>query len=144
MSQSTKVIKCRSLMLRFGAMLMVGSTLSACAVGPDYLGAPVELPTRWGNAKPTASTKPVSLAHWWNRLGDPVLNSLIAEAVEGNLDVAAAKARIREARATRRQAIGALLPLVDGFGSSTYNQTGTSTTTSGSVARRSSSAASTP
>jgi multidrug efflux system outer membrane protein len=124
----------RSLIVRLGALLMVGSTLSACAVGPDYFGAPVALPTQWGNAKPKATTRPVSLAHWWNRLGDPTLNKLIEEAVEGNLDVAAAKARIREARATRRQAIGALLPLVDGSGSSTYNQTGTSTATSGSVA----------
>jgi NodT family efflux transporter outer membrane factor (OMF) lipoprotein len=124
----------RSLTARLGALLMVGTTLSACAVGPDYFGAPVALPTQWGNAKPKATTKPVSLAHWWNRLGDPTLNRLIEEAVEGNLDVASAKARIREARATRRQAIGALLPLVDGFGSSTYNQTGTSTTTSASAA----------
>ncbi|WP_294939196.1 efflux transporter outer membrane subunit [Tardiphaga sp.] len=124
----------RSLATRLGALLMVGTTLSACAVGPDYFGAPIALPTQWGNAKPSAVTRPVSLAHWWNRLGDPTLNRLIEEAVEGNLDVASAKARIREARATRRQAIGALLPLVDGFGSSTYNQTGTSTATSGSTA----------
>ena len=124
----------RSLMARLGALLMVGTTLSACAVGPDYFGAPIALPTQWGNAKPGATTKPVSLSHWWNRLGDPTLNRLIEEAVEGNLDVAAAKARIREARATRRQAIGALLPLVDGFGSGTYNQTSTSSTTGVAVA----------
>ena len=124
----------RSLTARLGALLMVGTTLSACAVGPDYFGAPIALPTQWGNAKANAAAKPVSLAHWWTRLGDPTLNGLIEEAVQGNLDVAAAKARIREARATRRQAIGALLPLVDGFGSGTYNQTSTSSTTGVAVA----------
>ena len=124
----------RPLMMRLGALLMAGSTLSACAVGPDYMGAPIALPTQWGNAKPSKVTRPVSLSHWWNRLGDPTLNGLIDEAVQNNLDVAAAKARIREARATRRQAIGALLPLVDGFGTATYNQTSASSTTGAAVA----------
>ncbi|MDB5656612.1 MAG: efflux system, outer rane lipoprotein NodT [Tardiphaga sp.] len=124
----------RSLLTRLGAVLMAGSTLSACAVGPDYFGAPIALPTQWGNAKPAAAKKPVSLSHWWTRLGDPTLNGLIEEAVQSNLDVAAAKARIREARATRRQAIGALLPLVEGTGAATYNQASASSTTGVNIA----------
>jgi NodT family efflux transporter outer membrane factor (OMF) lipoprotein len=47
---------------------------------------------------------------WWQRLGDPELDALIEEGIAHNLDVAAAKARIREARASYRQTIGGLLP----------------------------------
>lgn len=116
----------RAGMSRVIALLMSGAMLSGCAVGPDYDRAFVTLPTKWGNAK-APSPKPVTLAHWWNRLGDPTLNALIEEAVQCNLDVASAKARVREARATRRQAIGALLPLVEGSGSATYNRSASST-----------------
>ncbi|MDI4238285.1 efflux transporter outer membrane subunit [Bradyrhizobium sp. Arg237L] len=112
-------------MSRFGALLLVGSTLSACAVGPDYDRTLLSLPAKWGNAK-AASPKRVTLSRWWNRLGDPILDALIEEAVQNNLDVASAKARIREARATRRQAIGGLLPLVDGFGLATSNRSAAS------------------
>lgn len=116
----------RSAMSRIGALLMAGSTLSACAVGPDYDRTFISLPAKWGNAKAPAPTK-ITLSRWWNRLGDPMLNALIEEAVQNNLDVASAKARIREARATRRQAIGALLPLIDGTGLATYNRSAAST-----------------
>jgi multidrug efflux system outer membrane protein len=112
---------------RIVALLLVGSTLSACAVGPDYNRAPVQLPTTWTGGK-AAPQKQLALSQWWKRLGDPVLNALIEEAVQGNLDVASAKARIREARATRRQAIGALFPLVEGSGSATSNQAAATST----------------
>jgi multidrug efflux system outer membrane protein len=115
-----------SAMSRVVALLMSSAMLSACAVGPDYDRTFIQLPTKWGNAK-AASSKQVTLSRWWNRLGDPILNALIEEAVENNLDVASAKARIREARATRRQAIGALLPEVTGSGSATYNRSASST-----------------
>ncbi len=72
------------------------------------------------------------LTRWWRRLNDPVLDQLIEEAVAGNLDVAAAKARIREARASYRQAVGALFPQITGSGSATANRT--STAVSGTAA----------
>ena len=59
-------------------------------------------------------------------------NTLVEEAVAGNLDVATAKAKIREARASYRQSAGTLLPSADGSGSVTRNKS--ATTTSGSNA----------
>jgi len=70
------------------------------------------MPSQWNRAEPTQPAKPPELSRWWRRLRDPLLNDLIEEAVEGNLDVATAKARIREARAMSRQAVGALFPTV--------------------------------
>jgi outer membrane protein, multidrug efflux system len=98
--------------------------LAGCAVGPDYVGSAVSLPTHWssdGGKRPRQASVP--LAQWWRRLDDPLLSQLIDEAVEGNLDVAAAKARIREARAMLRQSIGALFPQISGSGSATANRT---------------------
>ncbi len=112
---------------RLVALLMAGVSLSACAVGPDYTPPSILLPAHWANAKATEKAKAVSLARWWRRLNDPVLDGLIARAVRGNLDVASAKARIREARATRREAIGALFPSASGAGSATRSRTAGST-----------------
>ena len=50
----------------------------------------------------------------------------------GNLDVASAKARIREARATRRQTVGALFPSIDGQGSATRSRSSAATSASSS------------
>jgi 4-diphosphocytidyl-2C-methyl-D-erythritol kinase len=96
--------------------------LAGCAVGPDYSTPTTDLPARWGDAKTTQTPKAANLAQWWRRLNDPVLNDLVEQAVQGNLDVATAKAKIREARAMQREAVGALFPSLTGSGSATRNQ----------------------
>lgn len=102
-------------------LLAVIPLLAGCAVGPDYQSPSIALPTQWSGDK-SGRPQP-ALALWWRRLNDPLLDQLIDEAVPRNLDVAAAQARIREARASRRQAIGALFPQITGSGSATANQT---------------------
>jgi len=54
-----------------------------------------------------------SLERWWTTFHDPILDSLVTRALEGNLDLKIAAARIREARAARRIAASAALPQVD-------------------------------
>ncbi|PLX43115.1 MAG: hypothetical protein C0608_00210 [Deltaproteobacteria bacterium] len=49
---------------------------------------------------------------WWLRWNDPVLNALIEEAVESNLDLKLAAARIRDARISLELAHADLLPSV--------------------------------
>ncbi|WNJ91516.1 efflux transporter outer membrane subunit [Bosea sp. 685] len=119
-------------MKRLSLALPLCLTLGACAVGPDYAGPSLSLPAKWGNA-PASKRPPASrtLDEWWKRLGDRTLNGIVEEAVAGNLDVASAKARIREARATRRQAIGALFPTLDGTGSATRSRTSAATSSTG-------------
>lgn len=99
-------------------LLLPALGLAACAVGPDYETPVLSLPGKWGNAPKTAKPlQPKQISQWWKKLGDRTLNGIVDEAVAGNLDVASAKARIREARASRRQAIGALFPQLDGSAS---------------------------
>jgi NodT family efflux transporter outer membrane factor (OMF) lipoprotein len=101
------------------AALALPLVLAACAVGPDYAPPEVALSAKWSNdGRRTAPPERLAtLGEWWKGFGDPLLDRLIEEAVAGNLDVAVAQAKVREARATRREAIGGLLPQVDGAGS---------------------------
>ncbi|NEW93297.1 RND transporter [Rhodopseudomonas sp. BR0M22] len=92
-------------------MVLVAALLGGCAVGPDYRTPLLATPTHWSRTG-GVTTAPPTLTRWWARLRDPLLDQLVTEAVDGNLDVATASARVREARASYRQAVGALLPTV--------------------------------
>lgn len=92
-------------------MILVAVMLGGCAVGPDYRTPLLATPAQWSGAGVATPAAPV-LPRWWARLRDPTLDRLVVEAVDGNLDVATASARVREARASYRQAVGALLPTI--------------------------------
>lgn len=96
------------------AGLLATAMLVGCVVGPDYETPKLALPAFWGSARQAEQERPPALERWWQRLRDPMLDGLIEEAVAGNMDVAAAKAAIREARANYRQTQGALLPSASG------------------------------
>lgn len=113
------------------ALLLAGTLLSGCVVGPDYAPPPIAMPTQYGAATKAQQAKPAQLHAWWKRLNDPVLNQLVEDAVANNLDVATAKAAIRQARATRAEQAANLFPTVTGSGSVTRQQNAT-TSTSGS------------
>lgn len=130
-------------LLGSAAMALV---LAGCAVGPDYTTPSIDVPSQWSKAATSdqtgtsdekaadaasstsaGATSPLvknDLSQWWTRLNDPVLNSLITEAVSGNLDVATAKTKILQARANRRIAVGDLIPDVTPSGDVTRTHTG--------------------
>ncbi|WP_416067166.1 efflux transporter outer membrane subunit [Rhizobium sp. ZK1] len=110
-------------------MLSLVLSLGACAVGPDYVKPSLSLPIKYSSADRTQSVARPQLSRWWTRLGDPTLNALIEEAILGNLNVAAAKTQVREARATYRQAEGILLPALGGNSSANRLRTATTATT---------------
>jgi len=64
-----------------------GALLSACAVGPDYKRPEIESPKDWRIEDPKAAE--VANTRWWEQFGDPALNQLIEESLQGNLDVQA-------------------------------------------------------
>ncbi|MFG1416247.1 efflux transporter outer membrane subunit [Xanthobacter sp. V0B-10] len=114
--------------------LALAALLAACAVGPDYATPAFDLPARWGDQQPRGKEPaPPALAHWWERLKDPTLNALIDTAVAGNLDVASAKAKIREARATYREQVGGLFPQADFSAAATRGQNGSRVGNDGTV-----------
>jgi NodT family efflux transporter outer membrane factor (OMF) lipoprotein len=94
--------------------------LSACSVGPNY-HAPsttaLKVPARFQGADPQAGEEPIDLARWWEGFEDPILTGLIDRAFAANLDVDAAAARLRQARAALRAAQGEALPSASVSGS---------------------------
>ncbi|MGE5722319.1 MAG: efflux transporter outer membrane subunit [Sphingomonadales bacterium] len=93
-------------------LLLTCSLLSACAtVGPNYRapGAPeLSVPASYYGAP--AAPSPADLAGWWTRLDDPLLDSIVQRAIGGNLDLAVAESRLRQAREAVVQARAAGLP----------------------------------
>lgn len=118
---------------RLIAPMITAVLLAGCVVGPDYQTPILPMPAYWSSQKPTKSAQPAQLSQWWQRLRDPQLNTLVEEAVAGNLDVATAKAKIREARASYRQSAGTLLPSLDGSGSVTRNKSAETTAGTNSI-----------
>jgi outer membrane protein, multidrug efflux system len=91
-----------------------------CAVGPDYLPPRTDLPTTWSGQEAVTpdlpsrtNTDPAALATWWRSFKDPILTSLVETAIQTNLDLAQAQARIRQARASRGVAGAPLWPQID-------------------------------
>lgn len=87
--------------------------LGACTVGPDYDGPPTVRTVGvdgFARAGLEVDAQAPSVSEWWVLLGDPVLNDLEARALAGNPGIAAARARIEQARASLRQESANRLP----------------------------------
>jgi outer membrane protein, multidrug efflux system len=82
--------------------------LAGCAVGPDYKPPETPMPAAWTGTTAAGAiqgtrtiARTAEVVDWWSVFKDPTLDSLVRRAVEGNLDLAQAAARIRQARAAR-------------------------------------------
>ncbi|WP_235889893.1 efflux transporter outer membrane subunit [Brucella haematophila] len=102
--QITKIPVCAVLLL-----LPFGS--GCVAVGPDYRSPVIHTPLAWNSKVSIAAPR---LADWWKNLGDPVLDKLIADGIEGSPDVATAKAKVRQTRASYAAVGGELYPQLKG------------------------------
>ena len=84
--------------------------LAGCAaVGPTYRLPVAPVAPAFRNAPPPVSTRSVETA-WWTGFNDPLLTATVEQALAQNLDIAAAAARVTQARAAARAASAALLP----------------------------------
>jgi outer membrane protein, multidrug efflux system len=87
--------------------------IGACTVGPNYRApAPAALSVPEAYYGRAAEGEPAELARWWERFDDPLLTRLVDEATRDNLDLAAAAARLTQARESLIQARAGLLPTV--------------------------------
>ena len=92
--------------------------LAGCKVGPDYHPPQTSVPAKWSSdlAGGETNQSPADPA-WWKTFHDPELDSLITRAVQSNLNLRVAAARVREARALRGVASAGLWPTVNANGS---------------------------
>lgn len=96
-------------------------TLAACASArkPD-----IALPAAFEAPQPgSASLEAAALDRWWTQFNDPVLTSLIEQALAAAPDSRSAAARLTEARATSSNALIAFLPQGNAAGSTRETHT---------------------
>ncbi|KPG95475.1 RND transporter [Pseudomonas sp. RIT-PI-q] len=105
--------------------------IAACSLAPTYekpalsmppafkeerTEAPLK-PSETGNWKTAQPSEDVARGLWWTVFNDQTLNGLERQALDANQNLAAATARVKEARALNQSARSALFPSVDaGFG----------------------------
>lgn len=94
-------------------LLLSAGILTGCAVGPDYRSPEIALSSTFLGQQ-AVDLRPVErqadLTVWWAAFDDPLLTNFISLALEQNLDIAQAAARVAQSRAALRYADGALLP----------------------------------
>jgi NodT family efflux transporter outer membrane factor (OMF) lipoprotein len=89
------------------------SLTASCAVGPDYRAPELSVSSGFQGHEAVSHRETRSQANlkaWWAGFDDPLLTRFVALALEQNLDIAQAAARVAQARASLRQADAALLP----------------------------------
>ena len=110
---------------------IAGILIAGCAAGPDY--APPEpppdplqwrSPTDHGLAASTADIR-----EWWRFFDDAGLNALVDRGLSGNLDLAQARSRVREARATRGIETAGRFPSLGAAGSAARVKEGEASST---------------
>jgi len=77
--------------------------LAGCAVGPDYKRPEIAMPADWKLEAPWRVGTPSDDAPkgpWWQRFNDPALNGLEEQALANSPTLAAANARVAQARAS--------------------------------------------
>lgn len=106
--------------------LALGACLAGCTVGPDYHTPPTPVPAAFAAVAAASAPAPapakeagtvsVEPSTWWRSLNDPVLNSLIEQAVAANPDVEIAVTRLQEAQTVEAVVLGTSLPAMEASG----------------------------
>src|SRR4051812_19208828 len=102
-------------MPRFRSLVFVLSVslLAGCAVGPDYRSPVISMSPNFLGQEAIARREnggKAELKAWWAGFDDPLLTRFVALALDQNLDMAQAAARVVQARASLGLADAALLP----------------------------------
>lgn len=137
--------------MKANALLCItGLLLSGCVVGPDYKTPDLQYSDHWAlqdtnsepgihhnlpTDSPTYSKEKIKTA-WWGIFNDPLIEKYIARAVLENNDLRAARARVKQARALRKESDALYYPEVDGSLSQTRLGNSRNTGNSSGNARR--------
>jgi outer membrane protein, multidrug efflux system len=100
---------------------LAGLVLVGCAVGPDYHRPATPVDEHYANVGQPGVAEDVAVERYWERFDDPLLNSLVDDAVHHNKDLATAAANLQAARAARRLAGFDLYPTATFSGGYTHN-----------------------
>jgi len=110
--------------------ILLATALGGCASWlPRTDASPaMVVPTAWTATAPpatsTAAATTQGLAQWWQKFNDPLLGSLVTQALQANTSVRTAQAALQQSRALRDVQNAGLLPSVNASGSAQRSQTG--------------------
>ncbi|SFH77726.1 efflux transporter, outer membrane factor (OMF) lipoprotein, NodT family [Collimonas sp. OK307] len=92
----------------------VALSLTACAVGPDYVRPSMDVPASYKESGPwkQAQPQPIDSSNWWEVYGDATLNGLIQQANQANQNIRQAEAQYRQARAAADAARAGFWPTI--------------------------------
>ncbi len=97
---------------------VLAGLLAGCMVGPDYHPPKTAAPAQWVSPQDGGETNlPAADAAWWEKFHDAEMDSLVLRAAQSNLNLRAAVARVRAARAAAGVVSAGLSPTLDAAGS---------------------------
>ncbi|MBV9608482.1 MAG: efflux transporter outer membrane subunit [Acidobacteria bacterium] len=120
--------------VKLGLLIPFALILSGCAVGPRYQRPSVAVPSNWMVDQGAGTAAGAPSVQWWKSFNDDEFSRLIERAVDANLDLKLAAARVTEARAETGIARAGLLPSVNASASATRNRQRVIAVSSGSSA----------
>ncbi len=99
-----------------------GLLAAGCIVGPNYSPPKVGVPGQYTGVSPDSNgsittSDAAQISEWWKNFHDPKLDALINEALQSNLGLQQAQARILQAREARIIAKSDLYPTIGASGS---------------------------
>ena len=89
----------------------------------DSPTASINVPEAWSAAHVVATGGNTSLALWWRHFDDPLLGSLVEQALLANTSVRSAQVALRQSRALRDVAAAGLLPILGSSASAQQSRT---------------------
>jgi multidrug efflux system outer membrane protein len=101
--------------------------LCGCSMAPDYIKPDLDLPASWGtedsNSSPALSHETLLSLAWWKQFKDPKLSDLLEEALNSNLDLSLAAAKVQQLRAQYNSSESGRAPTIalDGRGNRISN-----------------------
>jgi outer membrane protein, multidrug efflux system len=84
---------------RVACVVLAASMAAGCAVGPNYKRPEIATPDSFYGQTRAAEAKALTDTPWFEVFGDPVLKSLVDEALASGYDARIAAARVQEAQA---------------------------------------------
>ena len=97
--------------------LAAAVTLSACAVGPNYVRPHTPTAAQFAGAEPGVYSNQQTQTEFWKQFDDPTLDRLVSDSLSANYDLRIAVGRLVQSRALRNQSEVDLAPTVTAAGS---------------------------
>ena len=116
-------------------VFLLTAALAGCAVGPNYHRPATTVAKQFPTANGVSAPRPESPAsgdiyshastqtEFWKQFNDPVLNSMVSDALTANFDLRIALGRLVQARALRNESLFDLAPTVTASGGYTKQRT---------------------